>query len=227
MSRMFLAALACAAMPAVALAQTAPEQTAVGAEAAVAVAPAVAQPTVLRLPANTSVSLALNSALTTKDNNSGDKFALTVDQDVMAGSSVVIPKGTRAIGQVTWAKGNGSFGKSGKMELAFRYIDLGGKQIPLDGKFYQEGRGNTAGTIGAVAAAGVIGGLVVKGHSVDMVEGKEFTATTHEEVPFVSDAGGSAVRLDPNYSPSPVSMQVETDKERKERLKRAKKEQKG
>lgn len=227
MSRFIAAALVCAAISTAASAQTAPAQPTLTPAAAVeATAPSAVQAATLRLPANTPISLSLNSALTTKDNNTGDRFSLTVDQDVVSGSSVVIPKGTRAVGQVTYAKGNGSFGKSGKMEIMFRYVDLGGKQIPLDGKFYQEGRGNTAGTIGAVAAAGVIGGLVVKGHSVDLPQGKEFTATTHEDVPFLAGASTGA-QIDPAYNPAPVNMQVETEKERKERLKRQSREHKG
>lgn len=138
----------------------------------------------------------------------------------MAGNQIVIPKGTRAIGQINYSRGSGSFGKSGQMELIFRYIDLNGKQIPLDGHYYQEGKGNSAATVGAILGAGVIGGLVVKGHNVDLVDGREFSAVIPNDVLFVSSNG--VVGYDAAYSPATVSMQVETEKERKARFKAAK-----
>lgn len=184
-------------------------------------AEAPAQPVALRLAANTPVALTLNSALTTKANATGEKFSLTVAQDVLADGRIAIPKGSRAIGLITFAKGNGSFGKSGKMELAFKYVEIDGKQIPLEGTFYQEGEGNTAGTIGAIAAAGVIGGFVVKGHSVNLVSGRDFSATVKSDVPFL--AGEGKTWLDASYDPGAISMATETEKERKARLKAAEK----
>jgi hypothetical protein len=195
-----------------------------------ALAPTQAVPAMsdaLSLPANTDVSLALNSGLSSKSHNVGDKVSMTVARDVLAGSSVVIPRGTHAVGQVTRVIHNGSFGKSGKMELAFRYIDFNGRQVPVEGTYFQEGEGNTAGTVGAVLAAGVIGGLVVKGHSATIPEGREFSAHTTDAVPFVgSSVSGAPWALASGYNPAPVNMQVETEKERKKRLKREAKEAK-
>ena len=147
---------------------------------------------------------------------------MTVAQDVIAGGHVVIPRGSHAVGQVNWSKGNGSFGKSGKLDLIFRYIDMNGVQVPIEGRYYQEGRGNGAATVGAVLGAGVIGGLVVKGHNAEVTEGREFSATIPSDVLFVSTDGGKSYTFDPAYSPARVSMQVETEKERKARYKAAK-----
>lgn len=180
-------------------------------------------PAVLR--SNTPVEMTLNAPLSTKTNRTGDKFSLTVARDVMVDGRVAIPKGTRAIGLVSYAKGNGSFGKSGKMELAFKYLEMGDKQIPLEGTYYQEGEGNTAGTVGAVFAAGVIGGLVVKGKSAEIVGGKDFTAMILSDVPLMATGGSLAV--EPGFTPDPVSMKTETEKERKKRLKALEKAQKG
>jgi hypothetical protein len=58
----------------------------------------------------------------------------------------VIPRGTPAMGEVTWRTGKGAFGKSGKLEFSLRYIDLGGQHIPVTGDFRQEGEGNTLAT---------------------------------------------------------------------------------
>lgn len=200
------------------VAAPAPQMTVLQPQAAVA-SPVIAA-TEAQLPSNTELVLTLNSGLNTKTHRLGDKFSLTVAQDVKVDGHVVIPQGTRATGQITKATENGSFGKSGKMELTFRYVDLDGKLIPVEGTHWQEGQGNTAGTVGAIFAAGVIGGLVVKGHSASIPEGREFTVRTKESIPvtFTANADTPAV-VSAAYTPSPVSMQVESEKERKAREK--------
>ena len=198
-----LAALAAVSSPA--LTQTAAPVTAAGNPASAA-----------GLPANTEVIVRLNEALTSEDKRLGDNFSLTVSQDVKANGSVVIPHGTRAVGQIVYRKGKGGFGKSGKLELAFRYVDLDGRRIPLDGHYRQEGDGNGAAAVGAVLAAGVVGGLIVHGHSARIPEGHEFTTHTVDTIPLATPAndGGPAL-IAASYTPSPIDMHVMTDKERK------------
>ena len=208
-------------MPELPVAQEQPApQTA--APAVAAVQPAAPARAEAQLPSNSEIVLAINADLSTKTHKVGDKFSLTVAQDVSVDGQVVIPKGTRAVGQVTMRTGNGGFGKSGKMEMAFRYLELQGKRIPLEGNHRQEGEGNTAATVGAVVAAGVVGGLLVKGKSARVPEGREFTVRTIEPLPVsIAGAGGPATIL-ASYVPAEVSMQVESSKERKARETREK-----
>ena len=174
-----------------------------------------------QLPAQSEIVLALNGELSSKTHKLGDEFSLAVAKDVVVDGHVVIPAGTRAVGQVTMQTGTGSFGKSGKMEMAFRYLDLGGKRIPLEGKHRQEGEGNGAAVAGAVLAAGVVGGLLVKGKSARVPEGREFTVRTVEALPVTVQAGAPAAIL-ASYTPAAIDMKVETPKERKAREKREK-----
>lgn len=231
MKRRFAVVAAVAAMSSPVLAQ-APTHAASPAPApaptpaaAAAVEPAAAPapaPVAMVLPANTEIIVRLNEPLTSEDQRLGDNFSLTVAEDVKANGLVVIPHGTRAVGQVVWRKGKGGFGKSGKMELAFRYLDMDGRHIPLEGHYRQEGDGNGAAAVGAVLAAGVVGGLIVHGHSARIAEGHEFTTHTVEAIPLAPPAseGGPAL-IAASYTPSPVDMHVMTDKERKAAEKKA------
>ncbi|HEX9963558.1 MAG TPA: hypothetical protein VGB04_01075 [Allosphingosinicella sp.] len=170
------------------------------------------------LPANSEVVLTMNSTVSSKSHRLGEKFSLTVAQDVKANGMTVIPRGTRAVAQITRRTGKGGFGKSGKMDFTFRYIDLNGVQIPIEGRHHQAGEGRTGATVGAVVAAGLVGGMLVKGKSAKIEEGREFTARTIDSIP-VTEAGNGAAVIAASYTPARVSMMAETDKQRKAREK--------
>lgn len=211
---------------------TATEQPTAAEAAAPAVAtPAVAAPAALPretvLAANTPITLSINSELSSRDAREGDTFPLTVVADVVHDGHVVIPRGTRAMGEVVWRTGRGSFGKSGKMEVAMRYLDLDGRRIPLEGLYRQEGEGNTGATIGAVIGAGVIGGLVVTGRSARIIAGRELPARTLDSIPIVIPPplpglqGTPTATIAAAYVPSAVQTgRPETAEQREDRLER-------
>jgi hypothetical protein len=200
-------------VPAVAMAQETP--VAVPAVAETVASPASAEAVI---PANTEVVLSINETVTSGTHRMGEKVFFTVVQDVKADGRTVIPQGTRAVGQITSRTGKGSFGKSGKMDVTFRYIDLNGMQIPIQGLHHQEGSGATAATIGAVVAAGVVGGLLVHGKSARIAQGREFTVRTKDAIPVAVSPDGMAV-IAASYTPGRVSMMAETEKQRKAREK--------
>lgn len=140
------------------------------------------------LPTNTEVLLRMDSELSSKKARAGDVFTASVAQDVMVGNVIAIPKGTPANGVVTWRTGKGSFGKSAKMSYEFKSLDLSGQRIPLTGQFRQDGSGNTGATVGAVAAAGVIGGLFVTGKSAVIEKGRELKVATAAALPLAAPA---------------------------------------
>ena len=170
------------------------------------------------LPANSEVVLTMNETVSSKSHRLGEKFSLTVAQDVKVNGATVIPRGTRAVAQITRRSGKGGFGKSGKMDFTFRYLEHNGMRIPIEGRHHQAGQGRTGATIGAVVAAGLVGGMLVQGKNARVEEGREFTVRTLEAIP-VTVASDGAVVIAASYTPSPVTMMTETDKQRKAREK--------
>jgi hypothetical protein len=181
-------------------------------EAAPAAAPIVAKPVGAApvagtfLPANTRVMLAMNEEITSKRVEEGHKFSLSVTHDVTLQGFVVIPRGTPAFGEVVWRTGKGAFGKSGKMEVELRYIDLNGRRIPITGKYRQEGEGNTVATVGAVVAVGVFGAFVT-GKSARIPQGRELPAFTAEALPvsFEGAAPAPVAAIATAAAPTPVA----------------------
>lgn len=168
------------AMPA--LAQEAAPVTAVTTAAPLTVEPRQAV-TAAVLPANTEVVLSMNEDVTTKRHREGDTFYLSVVQDVMLGDYVIIPKGSRAVGEITWMTGKGAFGKSGKMEVSINAVEVAGRRIPLVGTFRQEGEGNTVATVAAVALVWVAAPFIT-GKTGVIPRGRELIVHTKEDLPL-------------------------------------------
>ncbi len=100
------------------------------------VARAVAVPTgkTATLPANTELLLRLSQEVSSKRMREGETFRVALAQDVMIGNYVVLPRGTPGTGYISYRTGKGAFGKSAKMEVTMRSLDLpNGRTVPLTG----------------------------------------------------------------------------------------------
>ncbi len=136
----------------------------------------------LTLPANTELLLRLSQEVNSKRVKEGHVFRVAMAQDVMVGNYVILPKGTPGTGFVSYRTGKGAFGKSGKMEITMKSLDLpGGRSIGLNGMTRQEGQGNTGATVGALVAVGVFSAFVT-GHSAVFQEGREVRGFTRDAV---------------------------------------------
>lgn len=159
-----------------------------------AVAEAVAAPAPapdLVLIAGTPVTLAVAEEVNSSTHRAGDSFKLTVLNDVMMGDKILIPRGTPAFAEITWRTGKGAFGKSGKLEFSLRYIDLGGRKIPVTGDYRQEGEGNTVATGVGVIAVGVFAAFIT-GKRARLPVGRELMAQVAQPTPFSPDGQLSA-----------------------------------
>jgi len=152
----------------------------------------VAEQPKFSLPAGTEVTLELTQTVTTKGKgwDEGDEFNLRVATDVLLGDYVVIPKGTKGIGKITWLTSRGAFGKSGKMDIELLYLEMGGRRINLDGTFRQEGDGATLATVGGVILAGVFAGFIT-GKSGVIPQGRELMATLESDLPVALPDGAN------------------------------------
>ena len=176
-------------------AQTAVDPSAAPVEAAAALpvtATAIPTPTIaatqvlmpaggsVTLPPNTELLLRLSEEVNSKRVKEGHVFRVALAQDVMMGNYVVLPKGTPGTGFVSYRTGKGAFGKSGKMEVTMKSLDLpNGRSIALSGMTRQEGQGNTGATVGAIVAVGVFSAFVT-GRSAVFAEGREVRGFTRE-----------------------------------------------
>lgn len=134
------------------------------------------QPVERLLPPNTQLQLASDSEISSKKVELGDKFTFSVVADVVENGVVVIPRDSKAVGEITWKTGRAVGGKSGKFEVSFQTISIRGTDYAMSGTHRQEGKGNTVAAIFAT--------WLISGRSAVMTVGQTVTAFTGEPIPY-------------------------------------------
>jgi len=81
----------------------------------------------LSLPAGTPVRVRLAEAIDTRRNRAGDKFTASLDEPLVAGDRVVVPKGTSFFGHVTRSRSSGRFRGRAILSLKLDSFELNGQ----------------------------------------------------------------------------------------------------
>lgn len=169
MTRLSAMLLACCGAPA--LAQAAPEPTAV-------VAPSVASaanPNAIVIEQDTLVRLMVLNEVSTRSAKVGDKFVLRVDEPVVVNGVTVIPVGAKAWGEVLDAEKSGGVGRAGKLNAKLLYLEHGGARIPISGERQSAGESGTTQVVAGALALGPLA-LLAPGNSARLKAGEIFSA---------------------------------------------------
>ena len=135
------------------------------------------------LRAGTEVPLRLEENLDSNDKTvrEGNRFRLSVANDVMLGGLVVIPAGSPATGEITDLRRKGMWGKSGRITARVLNVRVGDRLIRLTGTFDDKGVTGTAGVVGAVVFV-PIAGFFLTGTSAKMPAGSGVKAFLDEDL---------------------------------------------
>lgn len=128
------------------------------------------------LPAGTNFRVRLQETLDTRRNRAGDQFTASLDEPLVDGDRVVVPKGTMFTGHILEAKPSGRFKGRAVMELRLDSFNLDGQvyQISSTGTTRVSkghvkhhlawiGGGSGGGALIGAAAAGGPGALIGAG----------------------------------------------------------------
>jgi hypothetical protein len=132
----------------------------------------------LIVPAGTSVTVSLGSALGSKLSQPGQSFNGTVAKDVMVGNEVAIPNGANVSGTVTDAKPLGRFAGGAVLQVRLDSININGGDVPVQStarSFSAKGKGKRTAVMsgGGAAVGGIIGAIAGggKGAAIGMLAG--------------------------------------------------------
>ena len=137
-----------------------------------------AKPEPVVVPAGTSITVSLGSAIGSKLSQTGQTFAGSVAKDVIVHQAVAIPHGTNVSGTITDAKPLGKFAGGAVLEVRLDSITLHGADIPVQAStrsFTLKGKGKRTAVLagGGAALGGLIGGLAGggKGAAIGLAAG--------------------------------------------------------
>jgi hypothetical protein len=115
------------------------------------------------VPALTPVTVRIETEISSKANKAGDRFAITVVEDVRVADAVVIPAGSVGEGEVIHAARRGMGGKAGELIVAARFVRVGDTEVRL--RSFALGAAGQNKSVDSMAASLVFGpfGLIQKG----------------------------------------------------------------
>lgn len=159
------------------------------------------------LRTGTEVPLRLSEQLTTKNKavRVGQRFRMTVAEDVKVDGQTVIPVGSPAVGEITDVRNKGMWGKSGHIGAQILYVQVNGRQIRLSGTFDDKGVTGTAGVVAAIALV-PIAGFFTTGTSANIPSGGAVKGFVDEDVPLSFTAAAAAAPLVVPSAPQPMNV---------------------
>lgn len=144
-------------------------------------------PALTQLSQGTDFSVRLLRELTTKDKalHVGDRFDLETVDPIKLGSVTVFPSGTRAVGEITFVRNKGMWGKSGKLQARLLFLRLGDRTFRITGQFDDKGSGGGWGAGLTSAIVFLPAGFVMTGKSAVVPAGAIIRANLDENVSVV------------------------------------------
>lgn len=152
------------------------------------------QPAPMAVPAQSAEAMVLRAGaevpmktlteLSSKTNRQGNRFELSVTEDVVVEGHVVIPRGSRGVGEIVRLVPKGAFGKSGKMDTVLLYVAVGNHRIQLDGRSGDRGKSGTGATVATAVLAGVASAFVT-GTSARVPAGSTMIGYVEKDLPLV------------------------------------------
>jgi len=129
-------------------------------------APAIGDATVT-FPEGTALTIRTTAPIDTDRNKVGDEFDAVLDEPLMSGNQVIVPKGTEVKGTIAYARESGKLTGQSELILELTSLKVNGKSYVIRTSDYSEVGANrstqTAKTVGGVAALGAIIGAVAGG----------------------------------------------------------------
>lgn len=116
------------------------------------------------VPAGTTITVRLASAVGSKISNTGDVFLATVAEPVSVDGKTVIPKGADAKGKVVEAKALGKIKGAARLKLALTSVTINGQPYPIESSISSrtakgKGKRTAVTTAGGGGLGALIGGL--------------------------------------------------------------------
>jgi hypothetical protein len=139
----------------------------------------------IKVPEGTELVISIEEKLSSDANHEGDRFSISLDDDVKLPDGTVLRAGYRGVGEVVEARDNGALGKNGKLNVRLVYLKVGDDRIKL--RATKGAKGDTR--VGATVATVILfwpAAPFIKGKDVSIKKGTIMTAYVDQDTSLPS-----------------------------------------
>lgn len=137
------------------------------------------------IPEGTELAMRLEDAISSQTAHEGDRFTVSLDEDVKLTDGTILRAGYRGVGEVVEARDNGMLGKNGKLNVRLLYMKVGDDRVRL-----RANRGSKGETrVGATVATVILfwpAAPFIRGKDVSIKKGTVMTAYVDQDVKLPS-----------------------------------------
>jgi hypothetical protein len=139
----------------------------------------------IKVPEGTELVVSVEEKLSSGTNHEGDRFSISLDDDVKLPDGTVLRAGYRGVGEVVEARDNGALGKNGKLNVRLVYLKVGDDRIKL--RATKGAKGETR--VGATVATVILfwpAAPFIRGKDVSIPKGTIMTAYVDQDTSLPS-----------------------------------------
>jgi len=141
--------------------------------------------TAVKLRDGEKVRLILMDDISSSTANTGDRVNFTVGEDIKVGETIVISKGSVAVGAIAEAQKKKMLGRGGKLTMRMEYVKaVDGQNVRIRATAGREGDDQVGKTVVVAVLAGPFA-VLVKGKDVVANKGTEYAAYVDEDKEIV------------------------------------------
>jgi hypothetical protein len=145
-------------------------------------APALAE---TKIPEGTEFSVRIDEGLSSSSASEGDRFTITLEDDVKLADGTVLRAGYHGVGEVVEAQKNGMLAKAGKLNVRLVYLKVGDERIRLRANKGAEGEVRVGATVAAVILFWPVAPFI-KGKDVSIKKGTVMRAYADQDAVLAS-----------------------------------------
>jgi len=149
----------------------------------------------VNVPEGTEFSIRLDEAISSASAQEGDRFTISLEDDVKLPDGTVLRAGYRGVGEVVEARDNGMMGKNGKLNVRLVHLKVGEERIRLRANKGAKGEGR----VGAQVATVLLfwpAAPFIRGKEVTLKKGTMMTAYSDAEVMLATPLAAAPSSVD-------------------------------
>ncbi len=139
----------------------------------------------IKVPEGTEFPMRLEEAISSQTAQTGDRFAITLDDDVMLADGTLLKAGYRGVGEIVDAQAKGMLGKTGKLNIRLLYVKVGDQRIRLRANKGAKGDNRTGAQVVTVLLLWPVAPFI-KGKNVTIKKGAMLTAYSDQDTVLAS-----------------------------------------